>query len=163
MEVDKRRKRKGFFKTLVTILLGTRKEYKVEDLGIFSSKVCDWWQNDHYNWFTTLQLPSYSAETVIAMDGDASSPSPQQLLELRALLKNWASITARLDSILPNESRLVHKEEIYASWQDHFYPEAINPSDKDNDGWEITFVREDMDDCFSFIWKNSTVRNLTFN
>ena len=31
MEVDKRRKRKGFFKTLVTILLGTRKEYKVED------------------------------------------------------------------------------------------------------------------------------------
>ena len=112
MEVDKRRKRKGFFKTLVTILLGTRKEYKVEDLGIFSSKVCDWWQNDHYNWFTTLQLPSYSAETVIAMDGDASSPSPQQLLELRALLKNWASITARLDSILPNESRLVHKKEI---------------------------------------------------
>ena len=35
MEVDKLRKRKGFFKTLVTILLGTRKEYKVEDLGIF--------------------------------------------------------------------------------------------------------------------------------
>ena len=70
MEVDKLRKRKGFFKTLVTILLGTRKEYKVEDLGIFSGKVCDWWQNDHYNWFTTLQLPSYSAETVIAMAGN---------------------------------------------------------------------------------------------
>lgn len=102
METDKQRKRKGFFKTLVTILLGTRKEYTVEDIGVFSGKVCDWWQNDHYNWFTTLQLPSYSAETVIAMDGDASAPSPQQLLELRALLKNWASITARLDSILPN-------------------------------------------------------------
>ena len=163
METDKQRKRKGFFKTLVTILLGTRKEYTVEDIGVFSGKVCDWWQNDHYNWFTTLQLPSYSAETVIAMDGDASAPSPQQLLELRALLKNWASIPARLDSILPNESSLVHKEEIYASWQDHFYPEAIKPSDKDKEGWEITFVREDMDDCFSFIWKNNTVRNLTFN
>ncbi len=49
METDKQRKRKGFFKTLVTILLGTRKEYKVEDLGVFSGKVCDWWQNDHYN------------------------------------------------------------------------------------------------------------------
>lgn len=163
MEVDKRRKRKGFFKTLVTILLGTKKEYTVENIGVFSSKVCDWWQNDHYNWFTILQLPSYSAETVITMEGDASEPSPQQLLELRALLKNWASITARLDNILPNESRLVHKEEIYASWQDHFYPEAIDPSTKDNDGWEITFVREDMDDCFSFIWKNNAVRNLTFN
>lgn len=163
MEVDKQRKRKGFFKTLVTILLGTRKEYTVEDIGIFSSKVCDWWQNDHYNWFTILQLPFYSAETVIAIEGDASEPSPHQLLELRALLKNWTSITARLDNLVPNESRLVHKEEIYASWQDHFYPEAIAPFTKGNDGWEITFVKEDMDDWFSFIWKNNIVRNLTFN
>ena len=48
MEVDKRRKRKGFFKTQVTFLLGTRKEYTVEDIGVVSSKVCEWWQNDHY-------------------------------------------------------------------------------------------------------------------
>lgn len=42
METDKQRKRKGFFKTLVTILLGTRKEYTVEDIGVFSGKVCIW-------------------------------------------------------------------------------------------------------------------------
>ena len=35
METDKQRKRKGFFKTLVTILLGTRKEYTVEDRCLF--------------------------------------------------------------------------------------------------------------------------------
>jgi len=35
----------GFFKKLVDILFGTQKEYAVKDLGIFHSKVCDWWQN----------------------------------------------------------------------------------------------------------------------
>lgn len=33
----------GSFKKLVNILLGTKKEYAVKDLGIFHSKVCDWW------------------------------------------------------------------------------------------------------------------------
>ena len=43
----------GFFKKLVDILFGTQKEYAVKDLGIFHSKVCDWWQNEHYNWWST--------------------------------------------------------------------------------------------------------------
>ena len=37
-----------FFKKIVNILFGTQKEYAVKDLGIFHSKVCDWWQNRFY-------------------------------------------------------------------------------------------------------------------
>ncbi len=59
----------GFFKKLVDILFGTQKEYAVKDLGIFHSKVCDWWQNEHYNWWSTIQLPLYSTETVIWIEG----------------------------------------------------------------------------------------------
>ena len=94
----------GSFKKLVNILLGTKKEYAVKDLGIFHSKVCDWWQNEHYAWWSTVQLPSYSAETVIWLEGDASAPLSQQLLDLQALLENWKSVIARVESLLPNES-----------------------------------------------------------
>ena len=31
------------FKTLINELFGTKREYKVEGLGIFTCKVCDWW------------------------------------------------------------------------------------------------------------------------
>lgn len=151
----------GSFKKLVNILLGTKKEYAVKDLGIFHSKVCDWWQNEHYAWWSTVQLPSYSAETVIWLEGDASAPLSQQLLDLQALLENWKSVIARVESLLPNESRLVHKEEAYISWQNRFYPEEIKASVKYNDSWEITFTTDDLDYCFSFIWKNNTVRDLT--
>ena len=86
----------GSFKKLVNILLGTKKEYVVKDLGIFHSKVCDWWQNEHYTWWSTVQLPSYSAETVIWLEGDASAPLSQQLLDLQALLEDWKSVIARV-------------------------------------------------------------------
>ena len=150
----------GSFKKLVNILLGTKKEYVVKDLGIFHSKVCDWWQNEHYTWWSTVQLPSYSAETVIWIEGDASAPLSQQLLDLQALLEDWKSVIARVESLLPNESRLAHKEEAYISWQNRFYPEEIKASVKYNDSWEITFTTDDLDYCFSFIWKNNTVRDL---
>lgn len=153
----------GFFKTLATILLGTRKEYAVKDLGIFTCKVYDKWQKEYYMWWSPVRLPSYSAETAIVIKGGALAPLPQQLSDLQALLNNWKSVVARLDGLLLNESRLAHKEEIYASWQNKFYPEAIEPVKEDTEGWEITFVREDADDYFSFLWKNNTVRDLTLH
>ncbi|MBD3589728.1 hypothetical protein [Bacteroides sp. GM023] len=152
----------GIFKTLVNDLVGIEKEYAVKDLGIFTCKVCNWWKDKQYTWGGTVRLPFYSEETVILLEGDASAPFAQQLLELQTLLQNWKSMITRLDSMLPNESRLAHKEEIYVSWQDTFYPEAINPAIPTSDGWEITFARkDDLKDYFDFIWKNNTVRELT--
>ena len=89
-------------------------------------------------------------------------PSPQQLADLRKLLQDWESIITRLDNMLPRESRLAHKEEIYASWHDTFYPEGITPSLEDGGGWEIGFVRtDDLKDHFYFIWNRNTVQDLT--
>ena len=34
------------FKTLINELFGTKREYKVEGLGIFTCKVCDWWRDN---------------------------------------------------------------------------------------------------------------------
>ena len=151
----------GLFKTLINDLLGTRKEYEVKGLGIFSCKVCSWWPDKTYTWIDTVRLPNYSEETVILMEGDASAPLPQQLLELQALLQNWKPMIARLDSMLSTESRLAHKEEIYASWQDTFYPDTIAPAVPYSDGWEITFERkDDLKDYFGFTWKNNTLRGL---
>lgn len=152
----------GILKTLVNDLVGIEKEYEMKDLGIFTCKVCNWWKDKQYTWGATVRLPFYSEETAILLEGDASAPFEQQLLELQTLLQNWKSMITRLDSMLPNESRLAHKEEIYASWQDTFYPETINPAIPCSDGWEITFIRkDDLKDYFGFIWKNNTVRELT--
>ncbi|CAK7005950.1 hypothetical protein ACGE0T_07610 [Parabacteroides sp. APC149_11_2_Y6] len=152
----------GIFKMLINELLGTKKEYEVKDLGIFTCKVCNWYQDKHYTWSGIVQLPFYSKETILLMEGDASAPLPQQVLELQTILQNWKSVITKLDSMLPNESRLAHKEEIYASWQDTFYPDAVNPAIPYTDGWEITFVRtDDLKDYFGFIWKNNAVRDLT--
>lgn len=153
----------GFFKTLVNNILGTRKEYAVKDLGIFTCKVCEWWQNEQSVWWSAVQLPLYSKETTICLEGNALAPSPQQLSDLQTMLKNWKSVILRIESILPNESRLAHKEEIYTSWQDKFYPEDI--SAMDNNSWEITFVRDDLDNYFSFIWnsKNNIMSDFTLN
>ena len=64
--------------------------------------------------------------------------------------------------MLPRESRLAHKEEIYASWHDTFYPEGITPSLEDGGGWEIGFARtDDLKDRFYFIWNRNTVQDLT--
>ena len=38
------------FKTLINELFGTKREYKVEGLGIFTCKVCDWWRDKCYLW-----------------------------------------------------------------------------------------------------------------
>ena len=104
----------------------------------------------------------YSKDTFVLVEGDASAPSPQQLADLRKLLQDWESIITRLDNMLPRESRLAHKEEIYASWHDTFYPEGITPSLEDGGGWEIGFVRtDDLKDHFYFIWNRNTVQDLT--
>lgn len=150
-------------KKLANALFGTRKEYEVKGLGVFHSKVCSWWPDGQYPWWLTVRLPSYPAETAIWLDGDISAPLPRQVSGLQALLENWESVVARVGSLLPNESRLAHKEELYASWQDRFYPEAIEPSTKYGDGWEITFTTENLDCSFCFVWKNNAVRDLSLD
>ena len=79
-------------KKLAIALLGRKREYAIKGLGVFHSKVCDWWPNERCGWWCTLQLPSYSAETVIWLDGDTSAPLPRQILDLQVLLENWKSV-----------------------------------------------------------------------
>ena len=77
------------FKTLINELFGTKREYKVEGLGIFTCKVCDWWRDKCCLWSGAVQLPFYSVETLVLIEGDASAPFSRQLLELQVLLQNW--------------------------------------------------------------------------
>ena len=42
------------FKTLMNELFGTKREYKVEGLGIFTCKVCDWWRDKCYLWCSAI-------------------------------------------------------------------------------------------------------------
>ena len=64
------------FKTLINELFGTKREYKVEGLGIFTCKVCDWWRDKCCLWSGAVQLPFYSVETLVLIEGDASAPFP---------------------------------------------------------------------------------------
>lgn len=154
----------GILKTLLNELIGTNKEYEVKGLGIFTCKVCSWWQDEHYTWGGKVRLPFYSEDTFIMLEGDASGPSSQQLSELWKLFQNWESIISDLESKLLLESKLAHKEEIYASWQETFYPDSINPDVQYNDGWEIAFERkDDLKDYFYFIWRNNTIQDLTLD
>lgn len=152
----------GFFKTVVNDLLGSKREYAVKDLGIFTCKVCEWWKEERYSWTGTVRLFSYPEETVILVEGDALAPLPQQLEEVRMLLEKWEAVMIQLDSILLRESRLAHKEEIYASWKETFYPDSITPVAGEDGGWEVAFeTTDDKKDYFFFIWKNNTIQDLT--
>ena len=113
------------FKTLINELFGTKREYKVEGLGIFTCKVCDWWRDKCCLWSGAVQLPFYSVETLVLIEGDASAPFSRQLLELQVLLQNWVPMAEQLDSMLSSKSQQKHKEKIYGSWQDDFYPYTI--------------------------------------
>lgn len=148
------------FKTLFNNLFGTVKEYAVEGLGIFTAKVWDRWPSECYTWISTVQLPLYSGETVILIEGDASAPYRKQVSDLQTLLEKWESILSRLDNLLVYESRLARKQDVYASWRDKFYPDAITPSYPDNDAWEISFIIDDSDHYFTFTWRNNTVQDL---
>ena len=44
------------FKTLINELFGTKREYKVEGLGIFTCKVCDWWRDKCCLWCSAIAL-----------------------------------------------------------------------------------------------------------
>lgn len=152
----------GILKTAFNHLFGSERTYEAKDLGVFTCKVCSWWLDKEYTWCAAVRLPSYLEDTIILVEGDASAPSPQQLADLRKLLQDWDSVLARLDGMLPRESMLAHKEEIYASWRNTFYPEGISPSLEDSGGWEITFKRTDsLKDYFSFYWSRSNVQDLT--
>lgn len=154
----------GIFKTVFNHLFGSERTYEVKGLGIFTCKVCNWCQDESYTWSGMVKLPLYSKETVILMNGDASSPSPQQVSALWKLLESWKLIITQLDGMLHQESRFVHKDEIYASWQDSFYPDSIVPDVPECNGWEISFERQDdLKDYFSFIWRNNKVQELTLD
>lgn len=98
------------FKTLINELFGTKREYKVEGLGIFTCKVCDWWRDKCCLWSGAVQLPFYSVETLVLIEGDASAPFSRQLLELQVLLQNWVPMAEQLDSMLSSKSQQKHKE-----------------------------------------------------
>lgn len=72
---------------------------------------------------------------------DASAPFSRQLLELQVLLQNWVPMAEQLDSMLSSKSQQKHKEKIYGSWQDDFYPYTIVPAVLYSDSWEIVFYR----------------------
>lgn len=151
------------FKTLINELFGTKREYKAEGLGLFTCKVCDWWQDKCYLWSGTVQLPFYSVETLVLIEGDISAPFPKQLLELQGLLQNWAPMLEQSDSILSSKSRQKHKEKIYASWQDEFYPYTIVPAVLYSGSWEIVFYRNSgVNYNFTVFWKDNTVQDLHF-
>lgn len=83
----------------------------------------------------------YSVETLVLIEGDASAPFSRQLLELQVLLQNWVPMAEQLDSMLSSKSQQKHKEKIYGSWQDEFYPYTIVPAVLYSDSWEIVFYR----------------------
>lgn len=151
------------FKTLINELFGTKREYKAEGLGLFTCKVCDWWQDKCYLWSGTVQLPFYSVETLVLIEGDTSAPFSKQLLELQVLLQNWVPMVEQLDSMLSCKSQQKHKEKIYASWQDEFYPYTIVPAVLYSGSWEIVFYRNSgVNYNFTVFWKDNTVQDLHF-
>lgn len=148
------------FKALVNELFGTKKEYQVKDLCVFTCKVCDWWLDKRYFWTGIVRLPFYAEETMILIEGDASAPFPRQLSELQELLQNWESMVIQLDNMMSVRIRKTHKEKIYASWQDKFYPDAITVP-YSGDGWEIIFYRKSgVNYNFTVVWKNNNVQKL---
>ena len=48
--------------------------------------------------------------------------------ELQVLLQNWVPMAEQLDSMLSSKSQQKHKEKIYGSWQNDFYPYTIVPA-----------------------------------
>ena len=149
------------FKTLINELFGTKREYKVEGLGIFTCKVCDWWRDKCYLWSGAVQLPFYSVETLVLIEGDASAPFSRQLLELQVLLQNWVPMAEQLDSMLSSKSQQKHKEKIYGSWQDEFYPYTIVPAVLYSDSWEIVFYRNSgVNYNFTVFWKENKIQDL---
>lgn len=149
------------FKTLINELFGTKREYKVEGLGIFTCKVCDCWKDQSYLWGGAVQLPFYSVETLVLIEGDASAPFSKQLLELQVLLQNWVPMTKQLDNLLSCKSEQKHKEKIYASWQDNFYPYTIVPAVLYSESWEIVFYKNSgINYHFTVFWKDNTLQDL---
>ena len=149
------------FKTLINELFGTKREYKVEGLGIFTCKVCDWWRDKCCLWSGAVQLPFYSVETLVLIEGDASAPFSRQLLELQVLLQNWVPMAEQLDSMLSSKSQQKHKEKIYGSWQNDFYPYTIVPAVLYSDSWEIVFYRNSgVNYNFTVFWKDNRVQDL---
>lgn len=110
----------GIFKMLINELLGTKKEYEVKDLGIFTCKVCNWYQDKHYTWSGIVQLPFYSKKTIILMEGDASAPLPQQVLELQTILQNWKSVITKLDSMCLTKAGWHIKKKYMLPGKTHF-------------------------------------------
>ena len=85
----------------------------------------------------------------------------RQLLELQVLLQNWVPMAEQLDSMLSSKSQQKHKEKIYGSWQNDFYPYTIVPAVLYSDSWEIVFYRNSgVNYNFTVFWKDNRVQDL---
>ena len=97
----------------------------------------------------------------VLIEGDASAPFSRQLLELQVLLRNWGPMAEQLDSMLSSKSQQKHKEKIYGSWQNDFYPYTIVPAVLYSDSWEIVFYRNSgVNYNFTVFWKDNRVQDL---
>ena len=77
------------------------------------------------------------------------------------LLQNWVPMAEQLDSMLSSKSQQKHKEKIYGSWQDDFYPYTIVPAVLYSDSWEIVFYRNSgVNYNFTVFWKDNRVQDL---
>lgn len=85
----------------------------------------------------------------------------QAILELQVLLQNWVPMAEQLDSMLSSKSQQKHKEKIYGSWQDDFYPYTIVPAVLYSDSWEIVFYRNSgVNYNFTVFWKENKIQDL---
>ena len=152
-----------FIKRLANNIFGKRKIYVVKDLGTFNCKVLNCLKNKNYHWFASLQLPSYSEETFVCVDGDENSPYVQQTDFLKTILKNWKDMLEQIDRVLPKHVRNIKNRKIFIYWKKNFYPESISMQTTSGNEVEITFTTYDLEHSFCFVLKDGYVRNLTLN
>ena len=80
---------------------------------------------------------------------------------LQAIIGITGAIAEQLDSMLSSKSQQKHKEKIYGSWQNDFYPYTIVPAVLYSDSWEIVFYRNSgVNYNFTVFWKDNRVQDL---
>lgn len=153
----------SFIKRLVNNLFGSRKEYKAEGLGTFSSKIFDYWKNDCYYWLLELQLQSYQENSTFCIKGDANSPFQIQISGLHRFMENWETMLSQIDSSIHERIQFIKGKSVFSTWKKHFYLESVWASETDNNEFEVTFTTYDLEHSFSFIWRDGYIKDLVFD